>query len=148
MIHINNHEHGRRIAAQYGSIYSKELHTVISRTENGELYGGSLFENFTGKGGSIAIHVGSFRKFWVNRDLLWMTFDYPFIQLGCNQVFGQVPAKNADAIKFNLSLGFKELVRIPSVFPDDDMILMNMVKEDCRALKLKPRDIKPNYHAR
>lgn len=144
MIHINNKEHGKAIALTSKSLYSPVTMQVISRSEKGVLYGGSIFENFTGKGGSIAMHAAGFNKMWVNRDLLFATFDYPFNQLECTRVFGQVPAKNADALHFNYNLGFKHVIRLEGVFPDGDMVLMQMLREDCRFLSIKPRSISSN----
>jgi ribosomal protein S18 acetylase RimI-like enzyme len=148
MIHFNNREHGKLIAETANSLFSVVTHKVISRSEDGVLYGGTLYENWTGFGGSIAIHAAGFRPMWVNRDLLWATFDYPFNQLQVTRVFGQVPANNDEAIHFNHSLGFKDLVRIEGVFPDGDMILMQMLREDCRALKVKPKDLVSNMENR
>lgn len=144
MIHINSSDHGTQIAATSHSLYSPVTMQVISRSEGGVLLGGSVFENFTGEGGSIAMHAAGFAPNWVNRDLLWATFDYPFRQLQCTRVFGQVPANNDKALKFNSNLGFKELVRLEGVFPDGDMILMQMLREDCRFLTIKPRGLRSN----
>lgn len=142
MIHAGNEEHGERIMRSIGSGFSKVTMEVISRSENGILYGGVVFENYTGSGGSILIHVAGMHPTWVNRDMLFITFDYPFNQLGCRYLFGQVAAKNAEARAFNKSLGFEEHITLEGVFPDDDMILVRMKKEDCRFLKLKSRTIR------
>lgn len=142
MIHTSNEEHGQRIMRSIGSDFAKVTMEVISRSENGVLYGGVVFENFTGAGGSILIHVAGFHPTWVNRDMLFITFDYPFNQLGCKYLYGQVACKNKEARAFNKSLGFTEYVTLEGVFPDDDMILVRMKKEDCRFLKLKSRTIR------
>lgn len=87
------------------------------------------------------MHVAAFRPRWINRDLLWAAFHYPFVQLGVKKVFGQVPEDNTKALELNRNLGFKEETRIADVYPEGDMVLMSMYKADCRWLSIKPRGI-------
>lgn len=141
MIHIDNHEHGERLMEQIGADFSPVTMEVISRTENGVLLGGAIYENYTGKGGSVLAHVAGLEPNWLNRDLLWIMFDYPFVQLDCKQAFGQVKAKNEEARRFNKSLGWEEIFTLEDVYPDDDVILVRMKRENCRFLKLKPKTI-------
>ena len=74
--------------------------------------------------------------------MLWVSFNYTFIQLGCKVLFGQVPETNSKALEFDLKIGFKEITRIDDVFPDGGLILLAMRREECRWLKLKPRSLK------
>jgi RimJ/RimL family protein N-acetyltransferase len=74
--------------------------------------------------------------------MIWVCFNYPFVQLGCSKLFGQVPASNRKALEFDLKLGFIEEARVKDVFPDGDLIVIAMKREDCRWLKLKPRSLK------
>jgi hypothetical protein len=143
MIHIDNHEHGQRIMEAAGSDFSPVTMEVISRSENGVLYGGAIYENYTGKGGSVLAHIAGFKPNWLNRDMLWIMFNYPFVQLDCRQAFGQVKASNHDVRKFNKSLGWEEIFTLEDVFPDDDMILIRMKREDCRFLNIKPKKVGP-----
>jgi RimJ/RimL family protein N-acetyltransferase len=142
MIFTGNIEHGMAVMNSIQSTYSPVTMQVISRAENGELYGGVIYENYTGVGGSLLAHVAGFRPNWLNRDMLYIMFDYPFKQLGCRNVFLQVASKNVASFRFATSLGFKEYVKIEDVFPDDDMILLRMKREDCRFLNIKPRTVK------
>lgn len=142
MIHVGNKEHGRRIMQSIQSDFANVTMEVISRSENGILYGGVIYENYTGKGGSVLVHIGAFRDNWINRDMLYVMFDYPFRQLDCKQAFCQVAGKNVHARKFCKSFGWEELVTLEAVFPDDDMILMRMKRDQCRFLDIKPRTIK------
>lgn len=141
MIHINNVEHGKRIMAETDAHFSEVTMKVISRTENKELYGGVVYENWTGAGGSCVCHVAGFRPMWLNRDMMFVIFDYPFIQLDCKVVFVQVAANNEKSIHFCHSVGFTDYVRLEDVFPDGDMILMRLKRDDCRFLGVKPRTI-------
>lgn len=143
MIHVGNREHGRRVMRSIQSDFAEVTMEVISRSEGGELYGGVIYENYTGKGGSVLVHIAGFKPNWINRDMLYIMFDYPFRQLDCKQAFAQVAAKNTVARAFCKSVGWEEHVVLGGVFPDDDMILLRMKREDCRFLNIKPRNIKP-----
>lgn len=144
MIHVGNSDHGEQIMKSAGGgSFAKANMEVISRSKDGILLGGVIYENYTGKGGSILAHVAGFHPRWINRDMLFIIFDYPFRQLDCKQAFGQVAAKNEEARLFNKSLGFEELLTLEGVFPDDDMILLRLKREDCRFLNVKPRTIRP-----
>ena len=90
---------------------------------------------------SICMHVASFLPGWVNRDLLWATFSYPFEQLGVKKVIGQVPASNKAALEFDTNLGFKIETIVKDVFVDDDLVVLGMYRDECRWLKIKPRHI-------
>lgn len=127
-----------------GSKFTPVTMQVISRTVNGELRGGVVYENWTGEGGSVLVHIASTDKRWINRDMLWVMFDYPFNQLKVTQAFAQVAAKNEDCLKFSKSVGWSEVIRLDAVFPDDDMILLRLRREECRFLDLKPRNIRSN----
>lgn len=132
----------RQIAQAAGTYFNPDCDICIARVEDGELLGGVVYTNFTGH--SIGMHVAGFRDNWVNRDLLWVCFDYPFRQLGVSNIFGLVPASNSKALAFNQNLGFKIITTIPGVFDDGGMIVMMMAKQDCRWLRLKPRGLAPN----
>ena len=141
MIQMNNPEHGHTIAEAAGVIFNPEADVVISHLSKRELTGGVIYNGYTRA--SINMHVAAFSSRWGSRDMLWVCFDYPFNQLGCKKVFGQVPSKNERALEFNLKLGFKIEALIPDVFPEDDLIVVSMVREDCRWLNLKPRTLFP-----
>src|SRR6478735_7184973 len=141
MIHVGNKAHGKAIMDAARADWSPVTMQVISRERKGELYGGVIYEAYTGKGGSLLAHVASFRPNWLNRDMLYIMFDYPFKQLAVNQVFLQVASKNEASLRFAKSLGFKEYCVLEDVFPDDDMILLRMKRDECRFLKVKPRTV-------
>lgn len=134
-IRFNNNDDALAIAEEAGMIYNPFAdQTIASIDKDGALKGGVIYTHWTGQGGSIGMHSASFLPGWVNRTMLWVCFDYPFNQLQVKQIFGQVPTKNKKALRFNTHLGFTHLHRIVDVFPDDDMILMVMRREDCRFL--------------
>ncbi|MCK1742169.1 GNAT family N-acetyltransferase [Bradyrhizobium sp. 139] len=133
MITAGNIEHARAIAKEAGCHFNPECDVVMSREENGKLLGGVIFTGYTGA--SIGLHVAGFDPHWINRDMLWITFHYPFEQLGVQKITGTIPTGNPKAVLFNRKLGFVEEARIADIFPDGDLLIMSMRKENCRWLK-------------
>lgn len=75
---------------------------------------------------------------WINRQLLWAAFDYPFNQAKCVQVFATVAETNYKALKLNLHLGFKTIGLVPNGWAEGvNLILLTMNKRDCRWLEKK-----------
>lgn len=132
-------EYGPQIADTAGVVFNPLGDMVIARvTPEGKLLGGVVFTQYTGQGGSIGMHVAGFEPRWISKSLLWACFWYPFEQLGVKKVFGTVPAFNARALAFNRKLGFRQEAVIRDVYPDGDMVLMAMYREECRHLTMKP----------
>jgi hypothetical protein len=73
---------------------------------------------------------------WMNRDLLWAAFDYPFNKLGVSVILGQICGSNEDALKLNRHLGFKVVAEIADAHMDGDLVIMAMKREDCRWLDI------------
>ena len=74
---------------------------------------------------------------WLSRELLVRAFAYPFIQLGFRRVTGLVPARNAAALQFDQHLGFEYEGRCRNALPDDDLIILGMLRENCRFIAKK-----------
>jgi RimJ/RimL family protein N-acetyltransferase len=137
VVEFNNVAHGHKIAALADTYYNPLCDIVISRAVKGKLLGGCLYQNYTGR--SISIHIGSLTPRWISRDLLWLCFHYPYVQLGCEYIFGQVPAHNSKALAFDLKIGFKEIARIEGVFPEGDLVVVRMHRDECRYLMPRKR---------
>ena len=69
---------------------------------------------------------------WLRRPFLRMSFYHPFMQWGHRRVTGMVPAKNHAALRFDLHLGFKQEGIVRHALPDDDVIILGLLREDCR----------------
>lgn len=126
-----------QIAAAVSCVYAPTHDHCIARVKDGRLLGGVIYQGYTGA--SVEIHVAGFDPHWLSRDILWAAFGYAFIQLGCLKVIGRVQATNERALEFDLKLGFKEEARISDVYPDGDLLILTMRREDCRWLNLPPR---------
>jgi RimJ/RimL family protein N-acetyltransferase len=136
-IRFNNLYDAQSIAVEAGVLFNPLADIVIARHDaQGVIMGGVLYNSYTGIGGSINMHVAGFHPRWINRDMLYVCFNYPFVQLGVKKIFGQIPCKNKRAIDFDLKLGFERLVVVEGVYPNDDMLVVAMTREQCRYLDM------------
>ena len=144
-IRFNHKDDGYALASVAGAPYNPLVDISICRLKDDRRLGGVLFSNYTDE--SIAIHSASWHPRWINRDLLWVTFDYPFNQLGVNRIFGMVPEDNLAAQKFNYNLGFRLVTRIEGVYKGNiTCLVMCLERNECRFLSLKPRTLKAGHH--
>jgi RimJ/RimL family protein N-acetyltransferase len=105
---------------------------ALGLEQDGKLIAGVVYENYTGK--NITMHVAAVPgKRWLNKDFLYRSFAYPFLQLNCNRVTGLVKADNLEAQKFDEHLGFKREGLLRQACEDGtDLILYGMLKTECR----------------
>lgn len=83
----------------------------------------------------IAMHVAAVPgRRWMTREFLRVVFRYPFRQLGVRRVTGYVPEKNTDALRFDLHLGFVREGLMRNALPDDNIIILGMLRDECRFL--------------
>lgn len=127
---------GPQIAAAAGANFNPACSFCLARVENGEVYGGFIFTNFTGEGGSMLTHVAGFRPRWLNRELLMNAANFAFNHCGCNRLFGQVHEHASDVLAFDKKLGWKESTFVEGVYPDGGCHILVMTREDCRWLSL------------
>jgi len=79
------------------------------------------------------IHIASNGSgHWLTRGYLRASFWHPFIQWNLRRVTGLIPSKNAEALRFDLHLGFEREGLIRHALPDDDIIVVGMLREKCR----------------
>ncbi len=138
----NDTEANNAVAKAIGATLSP--HDIsFSRWKDGELMGACVYQRYVSNS-SILMHVASFMPNWLNRDFLWLAFNYPFVQLRVERIFGMVHERNEDALRFDRKLGFEVETRIRKVYPDGDQIILVMEKDKCRWLDLKPKTIGSN----
>jgi len=79
------------------------------------------------------IHVCSDESgHWLRRPLLIAAFSHPFLQWERRRVTSLIPENNTNAIRFNRHLGFKQEGICRNAAPDGNIILMGMLREECR----------------
>lgn len=62
-------------------------------------------------------------------------FEFPFIVCNCEAVIALVDSDNEPALNFDTKLGFVEVARVPCGGPEADLVVMQMLRADCRWLK-------------
>jgi hypothetical protein len=86
-------------------------------------------------GHTCCLHSVIQRPDLVSRRMVRETFEFPFNTCGCEAVLGLVDSSNLPALNFNTKLGFKEVYRVPNGGLDGDLIIMQMLRGDCRWLR-------------
>lgn len=142
---FNDVEHGEAIGSMAGTRFDPKVDISVARVRRDVLIGGIIFTDFTGE--SVSIHTASWDEHWVNRDLIFVVFDYPFNQLGVKRIFGRVPETNYAALRFNHHCGFTDVARIEGVYKHNvAQIVMRLNREDCRFFGIKPRGLRSNLN--
>ena len=104
-----------------------------------QIVAGWMFERYTGPGGSVYTHWAGEGKRWLTRDVLSLVAIYVFGQLDADNVFGEVRKSDKAVRAIDEKLGFRKVAELTGYFPDDDLIVYRMQKNDCRWL---PQDYK------
>lgn len=115
-----------------GMPFKFDAHCIGIERE-GELSAVVVYDNFGEVDCNIHV-VSDGSGSWLTKNLLSAVFVYPFVQLGLNRVTALVPAKNTEALSFDLHLGFVREGYHPKALPDDDLISLGMLRENCRFL--------------
>jgi len=138
MIILQHMQHGFMIAHRAGTGFDPNLDKVISRVDaDGKLLGGIVYTEFTGR--TVRMHMAGAHRRWATLELIWLAFDYPFNQLQVERVLATVPSTNAEALKIDRQLGFKDIAVIPDAVPFGDLIVLSMMRNECRWLNFRQR---------
>lgn len=101
---------------------------------NGDkLVAGAVYEDFTRNNANV--HIAFAGPHAITPAFIVAGFKLPFIDLKLPRITGLVPAKNDKALRFDLKLGWQVEGRIRRGLPDDDIILLGMLKEECRFIR-------------
>ena len=140
---VNDPDDGEAMAVRAGTHFNPKCDVCVCRIRDGKRLGGYIYTDYTGE--SLSMHSASWAINWLNRNMVFIAFDYPFRQLGVKRIFGQTPENNLPALEFNRKCGFKVIARIEGVYPHNiACIVTKMEPEDCRLLHVKPRGFKSN----
>lgn len=106
---------------------------TIGLERRGELVAVVVFDDFTKAGCAMSV-ASDGSSHWLNRGYLAALFAYPFIQLGMRRVTSAVASKNTASYGFCLHLGFVVEGVCRDALPDDDLVIMGMLRAECRYL--------------
>ena len=116
-----------------GVTFRRDAYT-LGLERNGSLVAVVVFDNFSDA--DCNMHVASDgTRSWMSKNLLLATFAYPFTQLGLRRVTAMVPAKNAQALAFDEHIGFVREGYHPHALPDDDLVSLGLLRENCRFIQ-------------
>jgi RimJ/RimL family protein N-acetyltransferase len=104
---------------------------AIGLEKNGELVAGVVIEAYV-ENARCSIHCAGDGKRWLNREFLFVVFDYVFRQLNCQVVINTVDSDNEDSARFTAHLGFKQACTIPNGSGNSDLLIFTMDKDSCK----------------
>ena len=135
-IRINSPGAGGWIMGQVGGVFRSEHdHSIATFNECGEILGGFALMGYTTT--TMVVHMAGRDPRWCSRDLLWMLFDYAFVQLRLRKVLATVSTGNPHAIALDLRAGFRIEAIVRDVYDDGHMLILAMDAARCRWLKMK-----------
>lgn len=108
-----------------------DWYQAIGHIIDGEIAAAVIFKDYSLC--DIGMHVAAVPGTrWATRTFLETVFAYPFGQLDCQRVTGYVPAKNERELKFDVLLGFTPEGLLRKALPDDDLVIIGMLKDECK----------------
>lgn len=111
--------------------------------DDGEVIGGWMFERYTGVTGSVHAHwAGPTDKNWLTRGMLSLVAIYLFDQLKVSVIYAEVRGSDSYVRKLDERLGFVQQATLPAYFPDDELVIYSMTKQQCRFL---PKEYKETF---
>lgn len=110
---------------------SQQPYTAIGLKRAGEIIAATIYNYYSGSNVAMSFAAIPGRR-WLTRAYLHAIFRYPFVQLGVRRVTGFVAAKNSDSLRFAHHLGAKLEGVMKHALPDDDLVILGILREDCR----------------
>jgi len=97
--------------------------------DDGAIWGVIGFDNFTEFDCELFM---AGEPGWVSRRFCRAVFGYPFTQLGKMRVTGRVDAADTKTLDIDKRLGFKVEGRLRNALGDRDIIVVGMLRAECR----------------
>jgi L-amino acid N-acyltransferase YncA len=134
---LTNADHilGPWLCERTGGVWNPLDAKCIGNVTDGKIRGAVAYDHFNGR--SIAMHVAGEGANWLTREFLWFAFWYPFEQLKVKRITAMVAQSNAKALKLDLHLGFRVEARLKDAAPDGDLVILRMMKHECKWLGIK-----------
>jgi RimJ/RimL family protein N-acetyltransferase len=132
-ITTENQEELRNWLSKVGNnVYPQET-KCIGQEKDGQLIAVVGYNNFTEK--LCQIHVASTDVYWLNKDLLFAIFDYPFNKVGVKVILAPICKDNHKSLNLCRKLGFVKVADIPYAHKDGDLVIMAMKRNQCKWLQ-------------
>ncbi len=103
---------------------------AIGIEDHGNVSAGIVFEGWNGK--SIVCHWAIEGR--INREFLWVSCHYAFVQCGAYKMIAPVFSDNLTMMAMANKMGFVEEGRLVNTQPNGDTVLFTLTAERCRFL--------------
>jgi RimJ/RimL family protein N-acetyltransferase len=120
------------IAEQEGCEYPQNT-ACIGQEKDGKLIAVVGYNGFLPN--SCQIHVASTDVYWLNKELLFAIFDYPFNKVGVKVIIAPIYKGNVKSLNLCRKLGFKQVADIPYAHLNGDLVVMLMERNQCKWLQ-------------
>ena len=121
------------VAARVGSIPNPNDSVAIGQVSGDHIVAGAYYDRYTGR--SITITVAVEKGTHVAKDFLRAIFQYPFNQLGVERLVAYSSTDNKASLDLIRRVGFKLQAVIPNIYPEGDMVISAMTKEQAKYLE-------------
>jgi len=128
---------GPWVFKKIGKVWHPEGREAVGLVRDDEVLAGCIVEDYTGN--SCQMHIALAHAHVPLRKFIVAGFHYVFVDLGCEQVLGFVSSANKKALMFDMKLGFEPIAVIPKVYNDNDLIIMRMLRSQCRWIAAEAR---------
>lgn len=119
------------VGDKLGEWFDPEVCKVIAVIDHSRIRGACVFDRFTD--GDCVIHMASDGSgTWASKRFIHEVFAYPFIQLRQRRVTALVKSRNTHALQLDLKLGFQREGVLRMGASDDDLVVLGMLKSECR----------------
>ena len=120
------------VAERTGCEITDKTTAIGSLNKKGDIIAGAVYNHYTGKSISSTFAVAD-RKGLTKR-FIKDIFKYPFEQLGVDRIINYVAESNIESRKITEKFGFVHDVTIQGVYPDGNMMVYTMSRENCKWL--------------
>ena len=107
-------------------------HQTIGLERGGKLIAGVVFEHFTGHDIDVSVAVVGG---WVSHTFARAVFRYVFHQLTCRRISCEIAGQNAAMRHIAGRLGFMVEGEKRDAIPGDSLVMMGMLRSECRYIK-------------
>lgn len=113
---------------------------TIGVIEDGDLVAGIVYHDWSPEAGVIEVSIAAVPgRQWLTRETIKRIYEYPFLQLGCQMIFGRVEETNERLLRILAALNYS-FIRVPRAYGRDlDCILCTLTVEDWAANKFNKR---------
>lgn len=105
----------------------------IGQEKDGKLIAVVGYNHFTPN--SCQIHVATTDVYWLNKELLFAIFDYPFNKIKVKVIIAPIYKGNVKSLNLCRKLGFEIVGDIPYGHPNGDLIVVAMKRNQCKWLQ-------------